>query len=274
MTTTPTPVERLIAAALTQHAEEAMSETDTDARLEEVLSLGNDGTDRRRRTWAVGGLVAASIVLSAALVWQDGREPGAVVDPASPARSIGPMNADEQLAHDFVSSYFAFDRTRAASYVADDVTPALRRELGEDGWLRQNRLEEALGTEGHVDGCFQIEAREPDDAGVGCLYTVGSLGLAELGRGPFSGNLFTVTLHDGKVVDFYTTTGANDYDEFVWGPFWSWIEETHASDIPALQEMDDPDLTRPEVARVIRLWHRVGQAYVAALKSGETSLDP
>jgi hypothetical protein len=268
MTPTPNPVERLIASALTEHAEEAMSQTDTGSELQEVLSRGNDVTIRRRRTWAVGSVVAASLVVSAAMLWQDGPRPGPVVDPASPARPIAPMNADEQLAHDFVSSYFAYDRKLAASYVADGVTPALRRGLGEDGWLRQNRLDEALNADAHIDGCFQIDDPKPDDARIGCLYTVGILGLEEFGRGPFSGNLFNVTLHDGKVVDFLTTVGANDYDELAWGPFWSWIEDTHAPEVPVLQEMDDPDLTPHQVGRMIRHWRQVGRAYVAALRSG------
>lgn len=265
---TRTPVEQRIAAALNDHAEEAMSQTDTESKLQEVLSHGTDLSVRRRRTWAVGGLVAASLVACGAALWPTGHEPDPATHPATPTRSIRPMNADEQLAQDFVSTYFAYDRKRAASYVAEGATPALRRPLGAKGWLRQNRLEEALDTEFHLDGCFQIATVNPEGARIGCLYTVNILGLGEFGRGPFSGNLFNVTVRDGRVVDFLTTGGANDYDELAWGPFWSWIEDTHASEIPTLEEMDDPDLTAKEVTRMIRAWRQIGRAYVAALRSG------
>ena len=265
---TPTPVELRIAAALADHAEETMSQTDTESELQDVLGRGTDLSVRRRRAGAVGGLVAAALVVCGAVLWPTGHEPDSATIPVTPTRSIRPMNADEQLAHDFVSTYFAFDRKGAASFVADDAKPSLRSPLGPKGWLRQNRLEEALDYEFHLDGCFQIATVNPEGARIGCLHTANLLGLGDLGRGPFSGNLFNITVRDGKVIDFQTAVGANDYDELGWGPFWSWIEDTHASEVPALEEMDEPDLTPKEVTRMIRAWRQIGQEYAAALRSG------
>jgi RNA polymerase sigma factor (sigma-70 family) len=264
-----TPVELLVAQALADHAEEAMSRTDTQAGLRDVLSLGAGVNQDRRRRWAIGGLVTAALVVPGATAWPTGNQSDVTLDPHVPIRSIRPMNAEEQLAHDFVSAYFGYDRRLAASYVVHGLVPGLRRDLGEKGWLRQNRLEQALHTEFHLDGCFQIATMNPDGVRVGCLYTVNILGLGEVGHGPFSGNLFAVAVDEGRVTDFVTAMGANDYDEEAWGPFWAWVEDTHASELPSLEAMDDPDLDAREVTRTIRAWRQVGRAYGEALRSGK-----
>ena len=265
---TPTPLEHLVTAALNDHAEEAMSRTDTESELHEMLELGNRTSHRRHRQWAVGGLVAAALVVSGAVLWPRGQEPDSATSPTTPSTSATPMNADEQLAHDFVTAYASFDRRLAASFVGDDATLTLGGGRGTDGWKRENRLDQALGFDTHIDSCSQIETLTPDGTQVGCLFTTGFLGLDELGRGPFAGNLYTVTVRDGKVVDFMGSVGANDYDEVGWNPFWSWIQDTHAAEVPDLRKVDEPDLTPKEVSRVMRLWKQVGQEYVAALRAG------
>lgn len=267
---TPTPLEHLITAALNDHAEEAMSRTDTESELHDMLDLGNEASHRRHRRWAAGGLVAAALVVSGAVLWPDGQEPDSATSPTTPTTSTTPMNADEQLAHDFVSAYARFDRRLAASFVADDAILGLRSAWGKDGWLRQNRLDEAVSAETQIDGCFQTETLTPDGTQVGCLYTFNILELGEVGRGPFPDNLYTVTVRDGRVVDFTESAGANGFDEEAWSPFWAWVEDTHASDVPDLLEAEDPNLTPQEVNGVVRLLRQVSQEYVAALRAGET----
>ena len=136
---------------------------------------------------------------------------------------------------------------------------------------RRNRLDEALGSELHVDGCYEIGAPSPDASRIGCLYTIDLLGLGELGRGPFADNLFLVTVEDGKVVTFFTAIGANDYDEVGWRPFLAWVEDADGPDLPALDRLDDPALAPREVGRTISSWARAGRDYVAALRSGEVT---
>jgi hypothetical protein len=265
---TPTRLEHRITAALHDHAEEAMSRTDTESELREMLHHGSHTIQRRNRRWAVGGLVAAALVAAGAVLWPAGHETRSATSPTTPSTSVTPMNADEQLAHDFVSAYAAFDRRRAASFVGDDATLTLGGMWGPEGWQRENRLGEALSFDTHIDGCFQTETLNPSGTEVGCLYTLDLLGLAELGRGPFPGNLFTVTVRDGTVVDLVGSAGANDYYEVGWDPFWAWIQDQHASQVPALQEVEDPDSTQKEFGRALRLWKQVGQEYVAAVRAG------
>ena len=237
--------------------------------------------ERNRRIHiAAAGVLAAAVVLASAVALRaDDVGPAGPLPRIAPPRSSGPMNADERLAHDFVSAWFAHDRPRATSYVAPDATAygALgatstpRPATGPGVLWRRNRLDEALGSELHVDGCYEIGAPSPDASRIGCLYTIDLLGLGELGRGPFADNLFLVTVEDGKVVTFFSAIGANDYDEVGWGPFLAWIEDGDGPDLPALDRLDDPAVAPREVGRTIRAWGRAGRDYLAALRSGEAT---
>ena len=247
--------------------------TDTHPEPEDVLVRRVAARNRRIHAAAAGVLAAAVVLVSAVSLRPDGEADLRTIR-IMPSRSTGPMNADEQLAHDFVSTWFAYDRPLASSYLATGVASTSRRTTqtpGADVPWRQNRLDEALGSAFRVDGCYQIGTPSPDSARVGCLYTVDLLGLSELGRGPFSGNLFLVSVQDGQVVDFFTALGANDYDEVGWGPFLAWVEDGHDRGVPDLDALDNPEVTAREVGRTIRFWQRMGRDYVAALRSGEVT---
>lgn len=253
--------------------------TDTWSELQDDL-LRRAAERNRRIQAAAGGVLAAAVVLASAVALRaDDVGPGDPSARVAPPRSSAPMNADEQLAHDFVSTWFAHDRSRATSYVAPDATAyaALgamttpRQATGPGTLWRRNRLDEALGSELRLDGCWEIGAPSAETSRIGCLFTIDLLGLGELGRGPFPGNLFLVTLEDGKVVSFFTAIGANDYDEVGWDPFLAWVEDGDGPDLPDLARLDDPDLAPREVGRTIRSWGRAGRDYVAALRSGEAT---
>ena len=240
--------------------------TDTQVAPEDVLLQRVAVRNRRIHAAATATLAAAVLLVSAVALRPDGEGDLRTIRLA-PSRSAGPMNADEQLAHDFASTWFSYDRVAASSYLADGVA----RSSDLDALRRRNRLDEALGSTSRVDGCYQIGTSSPASARVGCLFTVDLLGLGELGRGPFSGNLFLVAVEDGEVVDFFTALGANDYDEVGWGPFLAWVEDDHGSDVPAPDAIDDPEVTARQAGRTIRFWERMGRAYVAALRSGEVT---
>lgn len=239
--------------------------------LDDVLVHRLAARNRRIHAAAAGVLAAAVVLVSAVALRPDADVQAGPPLRVPPSRSTGPMNADEQLAHDFVTTYFSYDRALAASYVATGAAATSQRAPGVDVRWRQNRLDEALGNTFRVDGCYQIGSPSPVTARVGCLYTVDLLGLGELGRGPFPGNLFLVAVQDGQVVDFFTALGANDYDEVGWGPFLAWVEDGQGRGVPDLDDLDDPDVTERQVGRTIRFWRRMGREYVAALRSGEVT---
>lgn len=252
---------------------------DTWSELQD--DLVQRAAERNRRIQvAAGGVLATAVVLASAVALRaDDVEPAGPSARVGPPRSSAPMNADEQLAHDFVSAWFAHDRPRAGSYVTTDTTAYValgarstpRPATGPDVLWRRNRLDAALGSELSVDGCWEIGAPAAETSRIGCLFTVDLLGLGELGRGPFPDNLFLVTLEDGKVASFFTAIGANDYDEEGWVPFLAWLEDSDGPDLPDLDRLDDPDLAPQEVGRTIRSWGRAGRDYVAAVRSGEVT---
>jgi hypothetical protein len=253
--------------------------TDTWSELQDDLVQRAAERNRRIHIGAAGVLAAAVVLASAVALRADDVDPAGPSSGVAPPRSSAPMNVDEQLAHDFVSAWFAHDRPRATSYVAPDATAYAvlgatttpRQATGPGTLWRRNRLDEALGNELSVDGCWEIGAPSAETSRIGCLFTVDLLGLGELGRGPFPDNLFLVTVEDGEVVSFFTAIGANDYDEEGWGPFLAWVEDGRGPDLPDLDRLDDPDLAPREVGRTIRSWGRAGRDYVTALRSGEAT---
>ena len=127
--------------------------TDTWSELQD--DLVQRAAERNRRIQvAAGGVLAVAVVLASAVALRaDDVGPGPS-DRVAPPRSSAPMNADEQLAHDFVSAWFAHDEPRAESYVAPDATAYAafgamstpRPATEPDVLWRRNRLDEALGS--------------------------------------------------------------------------------------------------------------------------------
>src|SRR5262249_17834828 len=119
-----TELERRVTDVLNRHAEEAMSRTNTDEQLVELLD--NTRTeDTRRRRWALAGLVAAAAVLALAFGLAnrdtDRGQP-------QPARPLSP----ERVATEYLRSAAAYDLNGAESYFSGAAN--LDEWGGVDGW--------------------------------------------------------------------------------------------------------------------------------------------
>lgn len=96
---TDSAVEQRLSAALHQHAEEAMSQTDTVTELTKLHDRLNRGDRGPRRGRSGAGIAAASLAAAvAAAVWfgsgQGGTPP---VDPAPPVASPSPSSAEPEV---------------------------------------------------------------------------------------------------------------------------------------------------------------------------------
>lgn len=97
---TDSDVERRLTAVLHQHAEEAMTQTDTVTELNKFhdrLEQGNRGPRRGRAAIAAAALGAAAVVAGA--VWFGFGQGGtpAPVDPAAPVASPSPSSAEPEV---------------------------------------------------------------------------------------------------------------------------------------------------------------------------------
>ncbi len=246
--TTNNDLERLVITALHHHAEEAMNGTDTSTQLRDFLD-SSDQEAARRRKWAIGALAAAVAVLAALAWWPGFGGPDAAPDPIAPTPEL---NSAEQLASEFVTAYFAFDRDLAASYVDDNATLTIGSVIGQDGWLRYNRMGEASGLDGTVDQCNQTQELASGGAEVGCLFTYHDLGSEQLGRGPWAEKVFNVTIEEGKVVDALMFEGLSlaEYEDEMYNPFMNWMSEAHPKDPARFDSWDSPDITEAQFRKI------------------------
>ncbi len=252
---TTSDLERRLAAVLHQHAEDAMNDTNTEEQLETLLIGAERDTRRRRRGWAAGALVAAAAT-AAVVVWA----PGLVGDEKESGSNV--LSADEtygaeRIATRFVTAYAAFDRPEASAYLADTVA-------GFDGWRRDNRWLEAVRFRMLLDPCRAQGASSPEGTRVVCPYDYDSLRSDELGRGPFTGSRFSVTVRDGQIVSAglgfeYENNG---FAARVWEPFAAWVSKAHPEDA-AVMYADWPSTTaQAQTPRSDRLWRQRTLEYV------------
>lgn len=102
-------LERRVAVALRQHAEAAMSRTETnEAKLELVLANAEREGRKRRLTWVAGGAVAGAAA-AFIVAWAMGLTSGSP-DATGPV-STGPTGP-AAVAAEYVDAYANYDRPR------------------------------------------------------------------------------------------------------------------------------------------------------------------
>lgn len=252
---TTSDLERRLAVVLRKHAEDAMNDTRTEEKLETLLDE-NERRDRRRRRlgWGAGALVAAAA--TAGIIAWGAVDPEA--DRAEPAAPPQPSQAEE-VAAAFADAFASSDVARADSYVADSAFVEIL-----EGWSRARSWNAATG--------FQYLLRGPCDAGapgalgtpVRCPFDYHALRSDELGRGPYTGSAFIVTVSFGEVVaaDEDLVFIENGFSAQMWEPFSEWVTRTHPKDA-AVMYTDYPDNSMQAVTdQAIALWERHTKGYV------------
>lgn len=265
--------ERLVTAALHADAEDAMNRTNTTEQLQSLIEASARDTRRRRRLQAAGAVaaVAAAAVVAFVVSW-----PGGDADTAPGPTKAEQVTEAEQVAGDFLEALAAFDRSGAATYVADGAQLTMGSVMGNDAsvdpWTLRSRWDEATGWKvTDVAGCHESSVRLPD-IHVRCVFSAHQLGSDQLGRGPFGDNVLALTVRDGAIVDASLTTAhdTNGFADTMWDPFWTWMDETHPSDEQLMAAFENPAATPARVARSLHLWQQRVQQYVNAVQAGET----
>lgn len=250
---TTSDLERRLTTVLHQHAENAMNRTHTDEQLQTLLVDTERDARRRRRGWIAGGLVAAAAAI-VLIAW--GPDLG-----SNQAETVTPAQVDTptEVATGFLDAYASFDSDRVVSYLAEGSS--------RDEWLRDIRWNEAVGFRFLLDRCTK-ESSSPTGTVVRCAYDFYALRSDELGRGPFSDNVFTLTVQDGKIVatdqglEFMT----NGFSDQMWDPFAAWVAEAHPGDA-AKMYADWPQQTLQAANdESIELWDRNTREYVETEK--------
>lgn len=267
-------IERLVTAALQADAEDAMNRTNTAEQLQALNDASVRDHRKRRGLQAVGALAAAAAAaVAVAVSWHGGDSYTA--PPAGPPPNPQQVSEAERVARGFFDALVFFDRETAATYVAAGARLTMGNVMGNDAvddeWTLRNRWDEATGWQVGTPGCHGAAFRPPD-IDVRCVVTAHQLGSDQLGRGPFGGNVYVITVREGAIVHLTLTTAheTNGFADTMWDPFWAWMDEAHPADERLMAAMEDPGASPARVDRSLRLWQRRTQQYVDAVQAGKT----
>jgi hypothetical protein len=252
-----TELERRLADVLQRHAEDAMSRTNTDGQLAELLEETRTEDKRRRNHRVFGALVAAAAV-AALTFWVAARD----TDRAEP-EPVGPISP-EQVATEYLHALAAYDVPRAEAYLSAE--PELRKWDGVvvdlDGWRAAQLWNQAAGFEMDPGACQTESAIQPGATRLRCPYVFRSLGSEELGLGPYSGSSYVITVQNGAIIsasDVFEYV-SNGYNVEVWEPFAAWVADNYPQDFRVMYDNDNQVTTEESDA----LWHEHLFGYVAA----------
>jgi hypothetical protein len=262
-------LERRLGEVLRQHAEDAMNQTDTQGQLETFRKgLGADTRQRRRMAWATGAVAVAASIAVAVLVVTTRSEPPDTGTPARPPSTFGPAD----VATEFMHLYAGHDIRRAVAFLAEDGTvEAWGPPEGPDGIMRDARWSQAVNLKITPGACDESGTTAAGTQVV-CPFDYHALGSDELGRGPFSGNVFDFTVRDGQIVtaDMKLAFETNGFSVQMWEPFGAWVAENHPEDA-AKMYADWPDQTTQALDdQSTRLWAKHVDGYIDAVQRGET----
>jgi len=215
-------------------------------------------TERRRAEHGILIGVAAALFLLAAC---DGGADAPTQDEQAATAPAAEANAEE-IATDFLgAAYGAFDAKGAMAYVADDADLDLTGlGVADTAGLRLLlAFWEATGYEQILDPC-EVTGSSADGTAVRCTFDFHAIRSDEIGLGPYSGNHFDLTVHDGKVVEASQSFEIAEFSPQMWEPFAAWVSETHPKDFAVMYTGGGTDFRLTEES--IRLWRQRTHEYV------------
>jgi hypothetical protein len=214
--------------------------------------LGRE-SKRLDRRLLIGAVAAAALVLIGLFVVFQRRE-------AAPA----PV----ELATSFVEAVGASDAEQAISYLGDDADISLMISSvgaqGVEGTLGEFRLLlslfEATGYKQMLDSCKDLGS-SVSGTSLRCTFEYHNFRSDEIGRGPFSGSSFSLTVRDGEIVQARTDFGIEEFSTQMWEPFASWVSKTYPEDA-AVMYADETHSGVRLTEESIGLWERHTRGYV------------
>ena len=211
----------------------------------------------------VGVAAVALFVLAAC----DGDDEAPVTAEPS-ATAVTHMNA-EDVAAQFVAALGAFDVDRAIGYLAEDaeISALLIGTASVEGPEEELRLNlsmlEAQAYEQRVDPCEET-GTSISGTSVRCPFDFHLFGSDEIGRGPYGGSYFDLTVLDGEIVRGSVSYEIERFSPEMWEPFAEWVSTTHPDDAAVMYT--DGTYSGVRISEEsIRLWERHVQGYVNAV---------
>jgi hypothetical protein len=224
-------------------------------------------TNRNRKIGASAVAAALAVVALVAILG-----PKSTTPPTEPSASPAAVTPEEDVATSFVEAFGAFDEDQALTYLADDADISeLMTSVGAqgvEGTREELRLLISLmEAEGYEQMLHSCEATGSFSFGtnVRCTFDFHLIRSDEIGRGPFSGSAFDLTVRDGKIVGASMSFEVEEFSPQMWEPFASWVSTAYPEDA-ALMYGDETYSGTRLTEESIRLWERHTRGYVKEVK--------
>jgi hypothetical protein len=182
----------------------------------------------------------------------------------SPTQPQFPAEPDAvELASGFADAVGAFDADRATSQLSEfaEVPEGL---LPEELPLLIS-LYEAQGYEQMLGEC-EVSGTSALGTTVRCPYTFHIFGSDEIGRGPFRGSEWEITVEDGSITRAVQAWDIERFSPQMWEPFHDWVAETYPEDVDVMYVAGGSNFAVSEES--VRLWDRNVDRYVDAVLDG------
>lgn len=246
-----TDVERRLTEVLHRRADDAMSGTDTQEQLLELLTRVEHEQPRSRRAAAVIAAAVAVAAVAAAVFWGTG-----LTDDRTGPEPVGdPPSRTVRAAQGFVDAYAAHDAERAASFLAPGTEPW-------DGWRSRLARDEVWRVQYLLQPCQDLHTTVFGTTVV-CPFDLHALGSEELGVGPFDNGSFTVRVDEQGDVD----QASLSYNEINNGlavhvnEMRDWMKRVYVYDYP-LMKRDYEELSADQKVVWTRMWTEHLQKFI------------
>lgn len=224
-------------------------------------------TTRNRKVGAFA-VVAAIGVAAAAVILGTPRS-------SEPKREVGgrPPVSPVEVATSFVEAYGALDVDTVIGLLGDDadISPLIDWvNLRPGGPLEELRMTfsllEAQGYSHTRDSCEEV-SRSASNTSLRCTFELHWLHSDEIGRGPFAGSYFDITVRDGEITRVSNYVEIEEFSPQMWEPFAAWVSTNHPRDVLDMYEDETQSLERV-TEESIRLWDRYTRDYVEEVNQG------
>jgi hypothetical protein len=216
---------------------------------------------RRRLAVAVAASVAAAVVVVAGGGWLDAQR---ATDPAqNPTQNPAQVQA-EAVAREFLAALDRSDADTAITYLTNNAI-----EFDFDS-LEQLRLEfannRALGRKQTIRDCSK-DGNLASRVSVTCTFDLHIFRSDEIGIGPYTNNLWSLIVRDGKIDSVEQTTAqeTNGFAEQMLEPFEAWVSQEHPEDVSTMYP-DEYVTGRRFTKDGNRLWEQRIAEYATVVK--------
>ena len=222
-------------------------------------------TARNKRFGAFA--VAAAIGAAAIVLILANRPAGDATTPAGTPSTVNPADAAaEEVALGFLGAYGAFDAEQAITYLADDadISGLTNGSTGVNALSLTTSFFEAIGYQQTITSCQA--GTVTTDTTVICEFDFHAIRSDEIGRGPFGGSDFTITVRDGEIVRASQSLETERFGPQMWEPFADWVYKTYPDDTAVMYV--EPRTLEARTEKAIRLWEQHTREYMKEVKRG------